>query len=150
MFGIENNCSSITSWIYWWQCIWIIITFGIVALFSIIVSILLFINHQANKIETFNLSEYNYYLSEFESDLLLGSIESQNDLKEKVESVWVDLFGEEVKKERPYKLYYDSTNKVWLVTGTLNHLPFVVVLGGTAHIIVRESDGKVLAVWHEK
>ena len=66
------------------------------------------------------------------------------------EANWLPIYGEEVLKEKPYRveLIKDS---IWIVSGTTPKLKanedFV---GGTAYIEIRKADGKVLKVTHGK
>lgn len=94
----------------------------------------------------FDLDFYAEEIDQFPSDKVLGPVTSAKDAKKKAEAVWVEVFGEEVKQEKPYGVSYDIDTGTWLVQG---HLPKYMV-GGVAHILIRESDGAVLAVWHYK
>jgi len=67
------------------------------------------------------------------------------------ENVWIRVYGEEVKDEKPYEVKYDSVCRVWIVRGSLPKASEgSIVLGGTAGIIIQKSDGKVIDVWHDK
>ena len=60
-------------------------------------------------------------------------------------AAWYPLFGKEhVEREKPFRV--TEYMKYWTVEGSLppDHE------GGTAHIVIRKSDGKVMKVWHEK
>lgn len=78
----------------------------------------------------------------------VGPIPDAAVAREKAEEVWIDAFGWKniIKDERPYQVYYDSENAVWLVRGTLPE----GYLGGNAHILFKKDDGKIIAVWHER
>jgi Na+-translocating ferredoxin:NAD+ oxidoreductase RnfG subunit len=103
-------------------------------------------NRNNNKIGNFSLSDYQEQLSESPSDLVLGETLDSKSAKKKAEEVWVKTYGKSVKKESsPYEVYFDDTNNVWLVTGTLPK----GWLGGVPYILIRKSDGKVLAMWHD-
>lgn len=70
-------------------------------------------------------------------------------------AVWSPIYGEEdINKEMPYrvKLIEDS---IWIVEGSFNgkndlkHFLFKdSMLGGTAYVEIRKSDGKVLRMIH--
>lgn len=94
----------------------------------------------------FDLGNYTDIIAEFPSDKVLGPTVSAKEAKEKAEAVWIEIYGEEVKKEKPYRVSYDENTMTWLVQG---YLPSYMI-GGTAHILIQETDGKVLAVWHYK
>jgi hypothetical protein len=51
---------------------------------------------------------------------------------------------EKIEKEKPFQV--TEYKKYWTVEGSLSD----GYLGGTAHIVIRKSDGKVMIVWHEK
>ena len=60
-------------------------------------------------------------------------------------AAWYPLFGKEhIEREKPFRV--TEHIKYWTVRGSLpeGHE------GGTAHIVIRKSDGKVMKVWHEK
>lgn len=33
--------------------------------------------------------------------------------------IWLEVYGKEVQRMKPYKVYWDDENNAWLVTGTL-------------------------------
>jgi len=89
---------------------------------------------------------------EFEKqEWLLGKILDANDARKKAELVFIEVYGKEIKKQKPFRTYYDESNNVWLVVG---QFPFpcriMLCVGGTAHIVIDGATGKVLVVWHEK
>lgn len=76
----------------------------------------------------------------------LGAIGSAKKAKKEAEKEWFKVYGIlNTIRERPYMAYYDAGNGVWLVCGSLPE----GYVGGTAHILIRGEDGKVLALWHE-
>jgi|GEM_PF-818592 len=77
----------------------------------------------------------------------LGFIDSPQTAKEKGVAVLKEIYGEEtLKDEEPFGIAFDEKNQVWLIQGTLPDN----MEGGVAHIIIQKSDGKVIAVWHDK
>lgn len=104
----------------------------------------------SSDIKEYNISNYSYYIENFPSEKYLGLTDSEQIAKEKAESVWMELYGESVKKEKPYKAFFDKSSNTWLVTGSKSRSFFDNTKGGVANIIIQMSDGKVLAVWHEK
>ena len=111
-------------------------------------------------VPSFKVSDYDQRAKEFPNDLILsdfvlGEIETACEARKKAETVWVEAFGETVLQQKPYHVRYDKRNDAWLVYGTLRS-PFpgligrLFMRGGVAHIIMKKSDGKVLAVWHEE
>ena len=122
----------------------IAIVFVLLLVVIVIVGVALLWNVQ--RISYFTLNEYDDVIANFPSDKLLGPVTSAKEAKEKAEAVWLEVYGDEVKKEKPYSVAYDENTGTWLVQG---HLPWYMV-GGVANILIQESDGSVLAVWHEK
>lgn len=70
-------------------------------------------------IKAFDVSEYQSYIDWFSGDDNLEPISDSKELLKKVEAIWVETYGENVKKEKPYQVFYDEKSGVWLVTGTL-------------------------------
>ena len=102
---------------------------------------------------TFKLENYNdiveNYGNNFPSEKFpdaLGFIDSEKTAKEKSEIVWKEIYGESIMERKPYEVSFDDKNQVWLVQGTLPKN----WLGGVPYILIKKSDGKVLAVWHTK
>ena len=77
---------------------------------------------------------------------MVGKVNTKTQAKKKAEGLWIELYGAEIKEEKPYKVYYDEEKEVWMVTGCTSFL----AKGGVAYAIISEQDGRVLAVWHEK
>ena len=104
------------------------------------------IKNQSIVIEDFDVHEYQYYINNFSVEDNVGLITDAKDLLRKAESIWVEKYGERVKGQKPYQVLYDEKNDIWLVRGTLH----ADRMGGVANILVDNSTGKVLAVWHDK
>ena len=104
------------------------------------------IKNKSPEIKTFEVSEYQYYIDNFSSEDHLGFISDAKDLLKKVEAIWIEKYGERIKNQKPYQVFYDEVNDVWLVHGTLRSNR----MGGVANILVDNDTGKVLAVWHDK
>ena len=121
------------------------IVFCAVALLLIGVIIVMLFANKTPKIKNFDV-DYSYYISEFSSNEVLGKIDNAEIAKEKAESIWRGIYGESIKNEKPYQVFFDATNEVWLVSGTMPRNQ----KGGVANILIQKSDGKVLAVWHDK
>ncbi len=97
-------------------------------------------------IQTFSVSEYQYYIDNFSAENDFGAIADTKDLLKKAERVWIEKYGKRVKSQKPYQVLYDEKNGIWLVRGTLH----ADRMGGVAHVLVDNATGKVLAVWHDK
>ena len=97
--------------------------------------------------ETFSFEEYKGYVGGLYSfDKTWGKITGSEDAKAKAEKTWLEIYGEDVKQEKPYNVFFDEQAGVWFVTGTLP----ANMLGGVANILMEHDSGKVLAVWHTK
>lgn len=84
---------------------------------------------------------------EFSSDIYLGEVSNASEAKKYAEEIWISKYGAKVKwKNRPYQIFYDEKNRAWLIHGSFWGNSF----GGVPNVIIREFDGKVLAVWHDK
>ena len=97
-------------------------------------------------VENFKSSDYQYYIDNFSSEENVGSIIDAKDAIKKSETIWIKLYGENIKKEKPFKVFYDAKSEIWLVQGTLRSN----MMGGVANILIDNDTGKVLAVWHDK
>ena len=91
----------------------------------------------ANSDKTIGGKGYNAY----EKDIVADSLSAVLIAK----AAWYSLYGkEETEKEKPFRV--TEYKKYWTVEGSLPD----GCLGGTAGIVIRKSDGKVMMVWHEK
>lgn len=108
--------------------------------------LMVIIQNKSPNVNNFEVSDYQYYIDNFSSEENVGSIIDSKDAIKKAELIWIKLYGESIKKEKPYQLFYDSKNEIWLIQGTLR----TNVKGGVANILIENSTGKVLAVWHDK
>jgi len=101
------------------------------------------------KIKNFDLSEpeYEYIISNVSSKIVFGYTGSAREARKNAEKVWIEIYGDRVKKQKPYIVEFDEANQVWLVYGTLHGIN---MFGGTAGMLIQKYDGKVLAVWHGK
>ncbi len=101
----------------------------------------------------FDFYDFDYYIERFPSDeeidamVIPGKVWTAGAAVEIAERIWFAVFGEDmIKEERPYVVYFDKRNEVWLVRGTLPEL----MMGGTANILIEKNNGKILAVWHDR
>ena len=110
------------------------------------VILVVIIKNKSPDIKTFEVNEYQYYIDNFSSEDNLGFISDSKDLLKKVEAIWIKRYGKRIKNQKPYQVFYDEANGIWLVQGTLRS----DMMGGVANILVDNDTGKVLAVWHDK
>ncbi|MBQ8267699.1 MAG: hypothetical protein IJZ21_04870 [Clostridia bacterium] len=69
---------------------------------------------------------------------------------QKADELFIETFGEEtMEDEKPYQAFYDKENDCWYVKGTFHQNLFGTKKGGVAKVIF-DSEGNVLALWHEK
>ena len=104
------------------------------------------IQNKSPVVENFELSDYQDYIDNFSSEENVGGIIDAKDVIKKAEIIWIKLYGESIKKEKPFKVFYDKKSEIWLVQGTLRSN----MMGGVANVLVEDGTGKVLAVWHDK
>lgn len=117
----------------------------------LLITLVIFLSARGDqKKTTFNLSDYNTYIEKYPSDIVLGPIDNAVTAKEKAESVCIEMFGESIIKQQPYKAYFDKETNTRLVTGSGVKTLLGSKKSGVPYIIIQNSDGKVLAVWRER
>ena len=107
---------------------------------------MIIIQNKTPNVKEFEFNDYQYYVDSFPSEENVGNIIDAKDAIKKAEKIWIKLYGESIKKEKPYQVFYDEDNGIWLIQGTLRSN----MKGGVANILIQNKTGKVLAVWHEK
>lgn len=107
---------------------------------------MIIIQNKTPNVKGFEFNDYQYYVDSFPSEENVGNIIDAKDAIKKAEKIWIKLYGESIKKEKPYQVFYDEDNGIWLIQGTLRSN----MKGGVANILIQNKTGKVLAVWHEK
>lgn len=121
---------------------------GVAVVLVIAVSVAVFVIADRNRVRPFSLQDayYQQMLEEFEINCMDDPVNSAKQARKAAENIWIETFGAEaIKGEKPYLVYYDEAEGVWLVTGSSP----MFTLGGVAKALIRE-DGMILAVWHEK
>ena len=123
-----------------------ILIFAIILIMLFVGGVAMSILNQSVKVGTFDIATYSKYIDRFPSEKVLGPISDRKSAKENAESLFREIYGDSIKSKKPYTVSFDDKSQVWLVQGSLskNHD------GGVPHILIRKSDGKVLAVWHDK
>lgn len=112
--------------------------------------------HNYEQVESFHLNDYQEYIESFSSQKVLGreeevgEIKNFKEAKKIAEKIWIEVYGEEVLKKRPYKVFFDYEKEVWLVQGSIPSKRYEVVNGGVPYFIVEKKTGKVLAIWYDK
>ena len=92
----------------------------------------------------FDLADYDWFieLSPPEQEIMLKEIPNWRDARAQAIEIWVEHYGEGIYNSRPFNVFFDKKNDVWLVKGTV--VPFI--FGRTPFVIMQKSDGKVLAI----
>ena len=92
----------------------------------------------------FDVNHYSEEIERFPSDLVLGPVRSKREAQKKALAVFMDMRGGKFRlTERPLGVLYDDENGMWLIMSRLPPNSF----GGVYCLIIRESDGKVIARW---
>ena len=104
-------------------------------------------NYNNQRADEFSLDDYKREITIFSSDKILGSVPDAKTARKLAVQIWTEIYGSEtINGEKPFLVYFDDVNQVWLVTGSL---PWGYK-GGVAYILIQKEDGKVLADWHEE
>ncbi|MDP4153645.1 MAG: NTF2 fold immunity protein [Bacillota bacterium] len=91
-----------------------------------------------------NISDYSIHLDR--EIPARGYIPDAETARKTADTILHSIYGNEINNEKPFIVRFDEKNQVWIVEGQLPHNQ----LGGTAYIVIRKKDGKVLSVWHTK
>lgn len=127
------------------KCIFVLVI-SIIGLIGVITAMLLF-NANGPKVGNFLLDEYQQYMIEFSSDKILGKVPTAKEAQKEAEQIWIEKYGKNIPNaKKPYKVFFDQSNNVWLVTGSLHKN----TVGGIPYVLIQKEDGKVLAIWHSK
>lgn len=97
-------------------------------------------------IKEFHVSDYQSYIDTFPSE---GKVCNTSDVKSLIkdtEEIWMDIYGKRVIWKKPYQIFYDAQNEVWLIHGFLPSN----TTGGVPYILIKDTTGEVLSVWHDK
>lgn len=126
----------------------------------LLISTILFykISYEKNKkhekyeeVGKFNFIEYEEQIrkmepwEKFTPNIVTQRITSNEIAKKEAERVWIDLYGDEVKENKPYKVFYDKQEDTWLITGSLPP----GWIGGVPYALIR-TNGEIIAVWHDE
>lgn len=106
------------------------------------VALVIYLKDQSdNTVGTFAMADYGKH-----GELNAEYASTADSAKLIAEAVWNSIYGKDSGISKPYKVSFDSVNKIWLVQGSHP--------GGQAgvlpNILIQQSDGKVLAVWYDK
>lgn len=136
------------------KCLYIIIIGFTLLLISVISFLSIFYEDQqieelnlldySNEVREFDLSDYKGLMEEFARNKTVQKITDGETAKEEPEKLWVEIYGEKVRKEKPYNAFYDKKEDVWLIIGSAPLNSF----GGEPNALIR-TNGKVIAVWRD-
>lgn len=113
------------------------------------------------KIGTFNLSDYNEAI-EFHDIIMdmpeeqdkfrkyLGKFDNEDELCILAHEIWIEMFDDLAKYQKPYTVDYDAQTDTWLVSGCLCRHFTLKKVYRRAYMIVRGSDGKIIAMWADR
>lgn len=102
------------------------------------------------EIGEFKLEDYRHLLEQFPREEVIGEIRDIDMLVEETEKIWSRIYDCDLEEHQPYKISYDSENKVYLVEGSFKEPTLGTTFGGVPYMLVEQETGKVLAVWHDK
>lgn len=141
----------------------------LIALIIIVISIIIIISIiiEQNKVGEFRVYDYQDYINDYQSGRIFREIPDIENLGEIPDAKTAKIKGIETltqiynkdslnvsKKNKDYRVYFDSETQTWLVEGVLSsnwlkRLTFGMnLIGGTPAILIQKEDGKVLALWH--
>ena len=101
------------------------------------------------QVKAFDVNTYQHFIEPYPFDENIGPAFDVTELVEKAEEIWIREYGEDIKEEKPYQVFYDMKNELWLVHGTFHRGLFGPTMGGVSYILVDRS-GKVISVWHDR
>jgi hypothetical protein len=73
-----------------------------------------------------------------------GFVATSNVASKIAEAVWIEIYGLEVLKHKPYKI--KLKNGIWIISGSISKGS----LGGVPYIEIQKKDGKIIKVSHSK
>ena len=91
----------------------------------------------------------NYYKKKWPRDMKIEYVGIANSVEEAIEQAEIALLNYNYISEfdlvqiRPLKVEYDEKNKIWHVYNRSEDFSY----SGEIHILFRQKDGKVLAIW---
>jgi len=130
------------------------ITIFIIVLIIISLTIFLsftIINYKYDNIDTYvtgSLSDYPYYIEFLNKDIPnKGYIPDAKTARNIARKIFIKKFGyiDTYINNKPFTVEFDEKNDVWIVSGNMRKQQ----AGGVPFVILRKSDGKVIAIWHD-
>jgi len=73
-------------------------------------------------------------------------VPNEETAKKVAEAIWIPIYGEKVKKFKPYNAHLVDDNTIWIVQGKLPKGR----LGGVPYIEINKKDCRILKVTHGK
>ena len=124
------------------------------AVIVLIAAVAVYVVVDCNTVKPFSLQDYAEYTHNFAQNEYFEPyidvyqarpVETADKARKVAEEVWSTIYPDRVQSEKPYLVFYDEAENVWMVQGTPDYIGF----GGTAGILVK-TDGEILAIWHGK
>ncbi len=112
-----------------------------------VITVFVLVQCSAPQVSSFDIQDYQDEIEQFPADACVGEVSDSASAVKHAEDIWEGTYGISSVWNKPYKVSHDSKNGVWLVQGNA-WLP--LINGGEPYILIRQKDGKVLAVWHTK
>lgn len=80
----------------------------LVVLFLVSINVVMYcyLNSVFFEVGTFSANEYREEIEKFSSNEVLGEVLTKKDAIEKAEKLWSGLYGENVKNEKPYRVFF--------------------------------------------
>lgn len=79
-----------------------------------------------------------------------GLVPDEETARKIAEIVLLPIYGDSISHKKPFNVNYDEEYKAWIVKGTITVNENEIGLGGVPNVIIQKSDGRILAVWHDK
>jgi len=104
---------------------------------------ILYIFNLSNRVGEYNLDDYKYVIENYSSTKIVGQTNELSDVKKKARNEFILKFGNNEMEGRPIKVFFDFKNETWLIQAGLPKNS----IGWVFYILIRQNDGKVLAIW---
>ncbi len=75
----------------------------------------------------------------------VGAIDSMKAAQRAAESLWLQVYGQEITEQKPYEVYYDADAGVWCVCGSATYYP-AADDDGIVMALLAEEYGRVIAL----
>lgn len=80
----------------------------------------------------------------------VGTVPDEQTAIRIAEAVWLPIYGDVIYEELPFEAKLIPFVKIWYVHGSIPEDQIGLTVGGVVEIGIRQSDGKIIFVRHEK